>query len=146
VVRESARKRERVCPVGSGCSTLELQGSVNCGPDEYEAQAPTLTSHRGCAPVTTCKAVGVEWEVSRPTALVDRVCQAVTVCTPGAQYETRAPTASTDRACADLTQCAEGLFVEVIQPTATTDRSCRRCEGTECRLRHILLVVLQWWG
>jgi len=45
-----------------------------CGRDEYEVTP--ATSHRRCAPLTVCDAI--EFELTKPTATSNRVCQALT--------------------------------------------------------------------
>ena len=68
-----------------------------------------------CAPWTECP-VGVSYETASPTQGSetsdgsDRICNPVTVCTPG-HYESKVPTKMTDRECA---ACSAGTF----QPNA----------------------------
>lgn len=135
IVQDHAQIRNRTCAEeDSVCLRVELRGTINCQTTEYEAVPATPTSHRICAVVKTCQAVGIEYEVSAPTAFKDRVCGPVSSCQVGTEYRTADPTATTDRICATLTTCEPGSTVEVIAPSEDSDRVCRSCDPStnEC--------------
>ncbi|EGD79525.1 hypothetical protein PTSG_10095 [Salpingoeca rosetta] len=92
---------------------------------EYETQAPTATSNRACAPLTTCD-FETQFESQVPTATSNRVCTPLSSCDAETQYETQAPTQTSDRECEGLATCVAGEFVAT-QPTPTSNRVCASC-------------------
>ena len=124
-----------LCPFGQfevdscgGTHNLVCGWYTNCTADQYESEAPTPTTDRGCSAVTSCQALPNTYTVAEATRFANTICAATTQCQPvGTEWESRAPTNSTDRVCNSTTQCSEEDEYELLEPTATSNRQCNAC-------------------
>ena len=73
-----------------------------------------------CHLLTNCSAQ--QYELQAPTVSTDRVCRNITICS-SAQYETAAPTLTSDRSCASIVECTSEEY-EDVAPTLTSNRVC----------------------
>eukprot|EP00056_Hartaetosiga_gracilis_P011121 m.166535 g.166535 ORF g.166535 m.166535 type:complete len:2195 (+) comp13451_c0_seq2:195-6779(+) len=90
------------------------------------------SSSGACLPVNEC-VEGVEYELSAPSPISNRVCSNLTVCEVGTSFEIIAPTLSTDRQCAPTTNCSSTLTYIHQQATAESDNVCTT--ATQCDLQ-----------
>merc|ERR1719335_1770204 len=107
----------------------------SCSDEEWEVFAPTLTSDRVCAPLTTCDPT--EYESAPPGSYhgsyyglfthtsrkTDRECKPIRICRP-TEYEAHPPGPTFDRVCKPLRVCG-GTEFETLAPSATQDRECQ---------------------
>ncbi|EGD78208.1 hypothetical protein, variant [Salpingoeca rosetta] len=117
----TATEYQVVAPTASSdrqCAVLST-----CSPSQYEVTAATATSDRECQDVSVCDR-RTEFEQQPPTTTSDRECATITICEAATQYETKAPTSTTDRECTTLTPCVRGEEYQSVGPTATSDREC----------------------
>ena len=128
----NADARCRACSI---CNDAQFS-SVECRPDqdticlavldcpqgEYENGAPTNTSNRQCAQLSSCDGSST-YESVGPTATSDRGCTFVRECAD--EYESAAPTPTTNRVCLALSNCDELLEYQSEPSSQTTNRICQ---------------------
>lgn len=131
---QRAPRTDRVCVAATACdftreytavawgpfADRECKPFTLCGPGEFQAAPPSVTSDRVCQPLTGCPA-GEFLAGGTPTR--DGSCTPLTVCS-ARQYEIAAPTQTSDRGCRDLSVCS-GSLIESEAPTPTSDRVCQ---------------------
>lgn len=139
------------CTAGEFQDGFEASGDRRCTahqtctwPDQYEFQAPTLTSNRICAPTTTCRenhfevideSVGVEEDEGSGNSNAelfaavakDRVCEKCTRCSSYGEYESVACGATHDTECAACNSCTAGETYQTVACSRSGDTVCTAC-------------------
>jgi hypothetical protein len=83
-----------------------------CGPDEYEVEAPRITTDRVCAVLTQCT-VNHTWASTPATSSTDRVCSRISAC-GGDEHITVGATLSSDTVCRRINYtCPPGQYTNL---------------------------------